>query len=86
MPEGPIRNYEQVCEDPHTQEREMVVDMSHPVEGVIHGLGIPVKLSETPGQIWRAAPLVGQHTDVVLERCGYAAEQSVGLRERGAVG
>jgi crotonobetainyl-CoA:carnitine CoA-transferase CaiB-like acyl-CoA transferase len=86
VPAGPIRNYEQVCEDPHTQAREMVVDMSHPVEGVIHGLGIPVKLSETPGRIRRAAPLLGQHTDEVLERCGYTREQIVGLRERGAVG
>jgi len=86
VPAGPIRNYEQVCEDPHTRAREMVVDMSHPVEGVIHGLGIPVKLSETPGRIRRAAPLLGQHTDEVLERCGYSAEQIVGLRERGAVG
>ncbi len=86
VPAGPIRNYEQVCEDPHTQAREMVVDMSHPVEGVIHGLGIPIKLSETPGRIRRAAPLLGQHTDEVLERCGYTREQIVGLRERGAVG
>jgi len=86
VPAGPIRNYEQVCEDPHTQAREMVVDMSYPVEGVIHGLGIPIKLSETPGRIRRAAPLLGQHTDEVLERCGYTHEQIVGLREQGAVG
>lgn len=86
VPAGPIRNYEQVCEDPHTQAREMVVDMSYPVEGVIHRLGIPIKLSETPGRIRRAAPLLGQHTDEVLERCGYTHEQIVGLREQGAVG
>jgi crotonobetainyl-CoA:carnitine CoA-transferase CaiB-like acyl-CoA transferase len=80
VPVGPINNYKQVFEDPHTQAREMLVEMEHPVEGTIKGLGIPVKLSETPGQIRAAAPLLGQHTEEVLEEVGLSREEVEELR------
>jgi len=66
VPAGPIHDYAQVVEDPHTKAREMVVEMEHPEAGTVYGLGIPVKLSATPGSIRRPAPLLGQHTDEVL--------------------
>ncbi|MGH3321355.1 MAG: CaiB/BaiF CoA transferase family protein [Streptosporangiaceae bacterium] len=86
VPCGPIRNYKEVFEDPHTLARNMVVEMTHPVEGPVKGLGIPIKLSDTPGRVRAAAPLLGQHTDDVLARCGYTAEEIAALREKGAVG
>ena len=43
-------------DDPHTQARDMEVTLEHPVEGTIKALGIPVKLSDTPGTIRRPAP------------------------------
>ena len=49
VPCGPIHDYEEVFADPHTQAREMEVTLEHPVEGTIRALGIPVKLSDTPG-------------------------------------
>jgi crotonobetainyl-CoA:carnitine CoA-transferase CaiB-like acyl-CoA transferase len=66
VPVGPIHNYRQVCEDPHTLAREMVVEIEHPVEGTLKALGIPVKLSDTPGAVRRPAPLLGEHTEEVL--------------------
>jgi len=66
VPAGPIHDYAQVVEDPHTQARDMIVSMEHPEAGTVYGLGIPVKLSGTPGSIRRPAPLLGQHTDEVL--------------------
>ena len=85
VPCGPLRNYEQACRDPHTLAREMVVTMEHPAEGEIRGLGIPVKLSGTPGEIRRPAPMLGEHTDELLAGLGYSAADISALREQGAV-
>jgi formyl-CoA transferase len=70
VPAGPILDYEQVVADPHTRAREMVVEMEHPEAGTVYGLGIPVKLSATPGPIRRPAPLLGQHTSEILAELG----------------
>ena len=74
VPAGPIHDYRQVFEDPHTLARGMMAEMEHPVEGTIRGLGIPVKLSDTPGAIRRAAPLLGEHTEEVLRAAGVDGE------------
>jgi crotonobetainyl-CoA:carnitine CoA-transferase CaiB-like acyl-CoA transferase len=63
----------------------MVVTMQHPAEGEIRGLGIPVKLSSTPGQIRRPAPMLGEHTDELLAGLGYSAADISALRDQGAV-
>jgi crotonobetainyl-CoA:carnitine CoA-transferase CaiB-like acyl-CoA transferase len=82
FPAAPIYNYKQVFEDPHTLAREMMVEMEHPVEGTVRGLGIPVKLSETPGEIRRPAPLLGEHTEETLTGLGYSKGEIADLRER----
>jgi crotonobetainyl-CoA:carnitine CoA-transferase CaiB-like acyl-CoA transferase len=79
VPCGPIHDYRQVFEDPHTQAREMEVRLDHPVEGRISALGIPVKLSETPGAVRRPAPLLGQHTTEVLREAGFSDEEIAAL-------
>src|ERR671914_2381541 len=68
VPVGPIYNYKQVFEDPHTQAREMVVEIEHPVEGTMRSLGIPVKL--------------GEHTEETLAELGYSKAEIADLRER----
>ena len=85
FPAGPIYNYKEVFEDPHTAAREMMVEMDHPVEGAVKGLGIPVKLSETPGEIRRAAPLLGEHTEETLAKLGYSEDAIADLRERSVI-
>jgi len=82
VPAGPINDYRQVFEDPHTIAREMVVEMQHPVEGTIRGLGVPFKLSETPAEIRRAAPLLGEHTDEVLREVGLTPDEIAALQDR----
>ena len=85
VPAAPIYDYGQVSEDPHTHARQMIVEMEHPVEGTIRGVGIPVKLSDTPGRIARPAPLLGEHTLETLEELGYSESDIASLRERGIV-
>jgi crotonobetainyl-CoA:carnitine CoA-transferase CaiB-like acyl-CoA transferase len=79
VPCGPIHDYRQVFDDPHTQARQMEVELEHPVEGTIRALGIPVKLSGTPGSIRRPAPLLGEHTAEVLGEAGFSAEEIAAL-------
>jgi crotonobetainyl-CoA:carnitine CoA-transferase CaiB-like acyl-CoA transferase len=61
IPAGPVRYFDEVFEDPHMLARAMVVETEHPVTGRIRTLGVPVKLSETPGSVRRPAPRLGEH-------------------------
>jgi crotonobetainyl-CoA:carnitine CoA-transferase CaiB-like acyl-CoA transferase len=81
VPSGPIYTIPDVYADPHVQAREMVVEHEHPSAGMIKNIGIPVKLSETPGAIRRAAPRFGEHTDAVLRECGLSDREIDELRE-----
>ena len=85
VPAGPIYNLEQVYDDPQVRAREMVVQTEHPVAGLIGNVGIPIKLSNTPGQFRMPAPTLGQHTDQVLRQLGRSEEEIALLRSRGAV-
>ena len=85
VPAGPIYNMAQVYEDPHVRARAMLAELDHPVAGKIKNIGIPVKLSRTPGRIRRPAPLLGQHTEEVLRWLGLDEAQIGELRNAGAV-
>ena len=75
VPCGPIRSYDQVFADPHVQAREMTVEVGHPTLGALKTLGTPVKMSETPLNPTRRAPLLGEHTAQVLREFGFAEAQ-----------
>jgi crotonobetainyl-CoA:carnitine CoA-transferase CaiB-like acyl-CoA transferase len=70
VPAGPILTYDQVFADPHVQHRRMAVEVDHPRAGRTRVLGVPVKLSGTPGAVRRPAPTLGQHTDEILRELG----------------
>ncbi len=76
VPVGPINTIADILDnDPHVVAREMVVEVDHQVIGKMKTLGIPVKLSETPGEITMAAPTLGQHTSEILKELNYSEEQ-----------
>lgn len=79
VPAGPVNQLPQVLQHPHTLHREMVVEF----ENGQRGLGIPVKLSLTPGSVHAPAPTLGQHTREVLLALGYSTTQVDDLFERG---
>ena len=85
VPAGPILDYGQVFADPHVRHREMAVEVDHPRAGRTRVLGIPVKLSATPGAVRRPAPTLGQHTDDVLRELGYDETAIADLRKRNIV-
>ena len=85
VPSGPIYTFSEVYEDPQVRARKVAVETDHPTAGSIRNIGIPVKLSETPGAILRPAPTLGQHTDEILSEFGLAESEIESLRENGAV-
>ena len=85
VPAGPIYDMAQVYDDPQVQARQMIVEMEHPVAGRVKNIGIPVKLSGTPGGVRRPAPTLGQHTDEVLAGLGYSEAEVARLRNGGVV-
>jgi formyl-CoA transferase len=85
IPCGPINNYEQVFADPQVQARDMVVETDHPTLGHIRSLGSPIKMSDTPPDPRRPAPMLGQHTDDVLKEAGYSDVDIATFRASGAV-
>ena len=86
VPCGPIYNIEQVYADPHVQSREMSVALEHPKSGSIRNIGVPVKLSDTPGSVRTPAPVLGQHSDEVLAQYGYAEGDVAAFRDAGVLG
>ena len=71
LPVGPINTVAEVLEDPHVHAREMVKELTHPEYGPLRYLGIPVKLSDTPGKLQGPPPRFGEHNRSVLKELGY---------------
>jgi crotonobetainyl-CoA:carnitine CoA-transferase CaiB-like acyl-CoA transferase len=84
VPCGPINSIADMAADPHTRAREMVVELEHPRAGRTRALGLPVKLSRTPGKVSRPAPMMGQHTREVLAEFGFSKEEIEALVRSGA--
>lgn len=75
IPNGPINDLGAVFSDPQVKARDMVIEMAHPAAGSVKLVGSPLKLSRTPVEMRRHPPLYGEHTEQVLTRLGYTAEE-----------
>lgn len=69
---GPVYHMDETFRDPQVVHRQMVVDVEDPVLGRVRQLGIPIKLSATPGEIRRLGVTVGTDTEEVLVELGYS--------------
>ena len=85
VPCGPINSIAEVAADPQALAREMVVELDHPRAGRTRALGLPVKLSATPGGVRRPAPTFGQHTREVLGEFGFSGAEIDALYAANAV-
>ena len=70
---------------PQAMAREMTIDVDHPTLGRLRTLGTPIKMSRTPLNPRRRAPLLGEHTDAVLSAAGYDDNEIEQLRYSGAI-
>jgi crotonobetainyl-CoA:carnitine CoA-transferase CaiB-like acyl-CoA transferase len=80
----PVLDVGEALESELVRAREMVTSIEQPGLGEVRQLGVPVKMSRTPGDPTRPAPAFGEHTDEVLREAGYSAEEIAAMRESGA--
>ncbi len=86
VPCGSVRSVGEVLQDPQLAAREMVTHLEHETAGTIGQLGVPIKLSDTPGSVRTPPPRLGEHTDAILRHdLGLADDEIRRLREDGAV-
>lgn len=85
VPAGPVLDVAQMHKDPQALAREMIVETTHATAGKVKAIGFPIKFSETPGDVCRAAPLLGQHTREVLREHGYSDAEINHLAAEGAI-
>src|SRR5262245_33970809 len=85
IPAGAVYAMDGALDHPQVREREMVVTRPHPVLGSVSLLGLPVKLSETPGKIHRIPPELGQQTEEILQEIGLGEDEVSRVRDEGVV-
>jgi len=82
---SPVLELDEVVNDPQLLSRDMFPELDHPTEGKVRQLGIAIKLSETPAKFRGFAPIIGQHTEEILQGLGYSQQQIEELRKSGAI-
>src|SRR5256712_1047491 len=75
IPAGPINTVGEALEDPQIHARDMVIELTHPDYGPLRLLGIPIKLSDTPGIVENPPPKFGEHNREVLRILGFEEEE-----------
>lgn len=82
IPCGPVLDVKEAIEHPHIQARDMMVHCEHPTVGDMYFQGCVIKLSETPGGVDSAPPLLGQHNREIF---GLTEEEEKALHEEGVI-
>jgi len=82
----PINTAGEFIEMEQTKSRQLFVDMEHPAIGRYKQFGAVPRLMETPGGIYRPAPLLGQHNkEIFMDELGMSSEDLVALRAEGVI-
>jgi len=85
VPCGAVRDVAEVLSDPQLAARHMIEAVEHVALGPLKVLGVPIKLSDTPGAVRTAPPVLGQHTDAVLRELGFDDGEVVEMRKNGVI-
>jgi len=80
IPCGPILSMKEIAEEKSLRETGTVVEVDHPKRGKYLSVGNPIKLSDSPTEVTRS-PLLGEHTEEVLQQLGYTQAQIDDLRQ-----
>lgn len=85
VPAGPVHTIGEALTHPQTLARGMVVDLNHPQAGKTKAIGCPIHFSQTPAQINRPAPMLGQHTRELLLEFSFTDAEVDALVSQGVV-
>ena len=86
VPCGPINRVDDVVNNPQVQARNMIAQLSHPNVPDLKIPNSPLKLAETPPDLRRPPPLLGQHNEEILAELGYEPEAIAELQRKGIIG
>ena len=84
IPAGPINTYPKAFGSEHAKYRKMRMEIDHPIEGKVPNIGFAVKMMGTPQQVSRHPPLLGEHTQELLQELGIAGEELKAIQDGGA--
>lgn len=82
---APVYNIAQFVEDPHVQERGILVELPDDEMGHVPMHAVTPRLDGTPGLIRTPAPEIGQHNDEIYARIGYSADRIRSLYDSGII-
>jgi crotonobetainyl-CoA:carnitine CoA-transferase CaiB-like acyl-CoA transferase len=85
VPAGPIYLLDEALADPQVIARGFIVELEHPVAGLVKSLGFPPHLREGAVTYRRPPPTLGQHTVEVLTEIGYSADKIAVLRSKAVI-
>ncbi|CAN1498211.1 CaiB Predicted acyl-CoA transferases/carnitine dehydratase [Rhabdaerophilaceae bacterium] len=85
VPAAPINTVPDVLADPQIKHREMVRDLPHSLAGTVRHVVSPMRFENSPLVFPRSAPLLGEHTSLVLSRLGYSEHAIADLKAKGTI-
>jgi crotonobetainyl-CoA:carnitine CoA-transferase CaiB-like acyl-CoA transferase len=81
-----VKGLSDLASDPQVIANSYILEKTHEVLGPVKVVGVPITLSETPGEVNPEAPEFGQHTEeVLMELGGYTWDEISTLREKKAI-
>ena len=83
---APVQTFDDLVEDPQVEHNRLLETVPHPAGGDVRVVGVPMRFSQTPGDIRSGPPAVGAHTDEVLSEAGFSEAEISAMREDGLMG
>ncbi|MFC1817150.1 CaiB/BaiF CoA transferase family protein [Thermodesulfobacteriota bacterium] len=81
----PVLNLDEIETDPHLQNRDMFIELSHAQCGNIKGLGVPIKFADTLAGPSNPPPILGQDTFQILQEIGYSEDKIRSLHQNNVI-
>jgi crotonobetainyl-CoA:carnitine CoA-transferase CaiB-like acyl-CoA transferase len=82
---APVSRFEDLIDDPQVAHNDLLTTVERPNGEPMRVVGVPIRLSETPGTVRSGPPAVGQHTAEVLASVGFSNDEIDAMRRDGAV-